>query len=277
VAAGIDPGPTNAFCVFVGWPEVPEGNLPHEIGHLYGALHQNSSASTPYAFGHAFEYTDGLGVTKGTIMRSGIPWIDYLSSPNITYDGRVIGTASWRDVARLTRGRLDGTLNYYSYTPSSIQDYRQTQATVSLTSETVQAKEVRLAIATSSITIGSGYTVQNGARFTARVNGSAIGKRNAPAPANQDPTEAVAVPADLTLRISTAGGAMQLHYAVPARSKVQVHIFNAAGRHMLSEFLGTLDAGTYVRSLPMELLAAGSYYLSIEAGELRSNATFVKR
>ncbi|NVK22967.1 MAG: hypothetical protein HWD86_10655 [Kangiellaceae bacterium] len=69
----------------------------HEIGHLQSARHdpRTDSSTTPYAYGHGYQYSNGGWRTimayncKG---RTGCTRINYWSNPYVTYNGVPMGT-----------------------------------------------------------------------------------------------------------------------------------------------------------------------------------------
>lgn len=79
----------------------PDYALAHEIGHLQGARHSTDTdpLDEPFPYGHGFR-NDSLK----TIMASGgVEVLPYFSSPNLTFEGVVLGDGARRDVARVLR------------------------------------------------------------------------------------------------------------------------------------------------------------------------------
>jgi peptidyl-Asp metalloendopeptidase len=107
-AAGIATSNANAY--FVMNPNCLSGNYTfvHEAGHVVGARHDNDSNTTPYAYGHGYVITSQnrrtvMAVNNGpcsTCTRLGA-----FSSPNYTFNGVPIGTASYNDNTRVWRTR----------------------------------------------------------------------------------------------------------------------------------------------------------------------------
>ncbi|HEX2642846.1 MAG TPA: M12 family metallo-peptidase [Thermoanaerobaculia bacterium] len=83
-------------------------SFAHEIGHLQSARHdpKNDPTTTPYAWGHGFQYTANKRNPWRTIMAydcsgTGCPRLNYWSNPNKLYNGVAMGTATKNDNARV--------------------------------------------------------------------------------------------------------------------------------------------------------------------------------
>ena len=87
-------------------------SFAHEIGHLQSARHDPAADPTnrPYAYGHGYRSpTSAWRTIMAYNCNAGCPRINYWSSPNRTYGGQAMGTATRSDNARVlntTRGRL---------------------------------------------------------------------------------------------------------------------------------------------------------------------------
>jgi hypothetical protein len=78
---------------------------------------------------------------------------------------------------------------------------------------------------------------------------------------------------------SPAGADSRLSFSLPSASRVRVEAFDAAGRRVTSEELGTFDAGPHrVRSARLAALPPGVYLLRLrsDAGTREARATFVR-
>ena len=73
----------------------------HEAGHLFGARHDNDPNTSPYSYGHGFVSVPGNFRTVMAVSSNPQPRIAGFSTPNLTYGGRPIGTASFRDNSRV--------------------------------------------------------------------------------------------------------------------------------------------------------------------------------
>lgn len=77
----------------------------HEIGHLFGARHQNDNNTSPFAFGHGIaDFTGNFRSIMGTTS-TGLPRLGGFSNPDFTVGGRPFGTVSFRDNDRVHRTR----------------------------------------------------------------------------------------------------------------------------------------------------------------------------
>lgn len=73
----------------------------HEAGHLFGARHDNDPNTTPFRYGHGFVSAPGNFRTIMAVSSNPQPRIAGFSTPNLTYRGIAIGTASFRDNSRV--------------------------------------------------------------------------------------------------------------------------------------------------------------------------------
>jgi peptidyl-Asp metalloendopeptidase len=106
LASGIGSTAATAF-VAVYW-DCATGyySFAHEIGHLQSARHdpRNDSTTTPYAWGHGFQYTKSPSwrtVMAYNCTGLGCPRLNYWSNPNNLYNGVPMGTANKNDNHRV--------------------------------------------------------------------------------------------------------------------------------------------------------------------------------
>ncbi|MEG3788678.1 M12 family metallo-peptidase [Lysobacter sp. CCNWLW3] len=76
-------------------------SFAHEIGHLLSARHDptNDPTSTPYAYGHGYQYAPASGARWRTIMAyqcsgTACTRLNYWSNPDVTYNGVAMGTTN---------------------------------------------------------------------------------------------------------------------------------------------------------------------------------------
>ena len=76
-------------------------SFAHEIGHLLSARHDpaNDPSSTPYAYGHGYQYTPASGARWRTIMAyqcsgAACTRLNYWSNPDVTYNGVPMGNTN---------------------------------------------------------------------------------------------------------------------------------------------------------------------------------------
>lgn len=101
----------------------------HELGHLQGCRHHTDPNSTPFAYGHGYNYP--LGSWR-TIMASftSTTRVLYWSNPNVTYGGVAMGTSSWEDNSRVIEETYDDMrdlivtpTNYYMTDDDIVDEY----------------------------------------------------------------------------------------------------------------------------------------------------------
>ena len=103
LADGIGVGQSEAY--FLIDNQCTNFTFVHEIGHLFGARHDNDPNVTPFRFGHGFVSVPGNFRTVMAVSSNPQPRIAAFSSPSFTLGGRLIGNASFRDNTRVHRIR----------------------------------------------------------------------------------------------------------------------------------------------------------------------------
>ncbi|MCG7547688.1 GEVED domain-containing protein [Pseudoalteromonas sp. Of7M-16] len=81
-----------------------KNTFAHELGHLYGARHDNDSTTTPFAFGHGYCNESKTWRTLMAISDCG-ERLNVWSNPNSTYKGEAGGTVEVNDNARVHNER----------------------------------------------------------------------------------------------------------------------------------------------------------------------------
>ncbi len=109
----VDAGPATALGVVAVTCAIGQLSFAHEVGHLFGACHDNEPAPS-YPYGRGFVHVDAKDPKKSwrTVMAypgacDGCTRVPYWSSPAVSYpssDGDPMGTAT-RDNARVLRER----------------------------------------------------------------------------------------------------------------------------------------------------------------------------
>lgn len=102
----------------------------HEIAHLQGCRHHNDPNSTPFTYGHGYNYQTGgwktiMGTHSATTAR-----ILYWSNPNVYYGGVAMGTSGWEDNSRVIEETYDDMkdlivtpTNYYMTDDDIVDEY----------------------------------------------------------------------------------------------------------------------------------------------------------
>ncbi|WP_305885107.1 pre-peptidase C-terminal domain-containing protein [Pleionea sp. CnH1-48] len=104
LASGIGSTSSTAFAAVYHGCATGYYSFGHEVGHLQSARHDPNAdpTSTPYAFGHGYQYAAG---NWRTIMAyncsGGCTRINWWSNPNKTRNGVAMGTSSTNDNARV--------------------------------------------------------------------------------------------------------------------------------------------------------------------------------
>jgi hypothetical protein len=112
-----------AFAV-VSWPCIDNHSAAHEIGHLFGALHdpETNPQVVPFPYGHGYISPDRKW---RTIMAYGQPCgncgrIGQFSDPDNLYNGQPTGTPDISNVARVHRERAIAVANFLSPAPIAL-------------------------------------------------------------------------------------------------------------------------------------------------------------
>lgn len=82
-----------------------KNTFAHELGHLYGARHDNDPGTTPFAYGHGYCNDAKTWHTMMAITDCGNR-LNVWSNPNETYEGEAGGTADTHDNARVHNERV---------------------------------------------------------------------------------------------------------------------------------------------------------------------------
>lgn len=286
----------SAHCVALIKPHIYAPILIHEIGHLFGARHENDPNSTPYPFAHAYEYQNPANRVLNphdpgnptlypywTIMCHGVANFrtrNRFSTPDIRMmDGNpgaleVVGDAAWRDVSRLMRGRMDGTEDRPPpHARGPIGDYRTTADTMTLQNDTVLDYELRMPIATNTITITNGFTVHRNGCLTVRITPTPLGK----AAAQTDKSIGLHIlqPAELQARLIRSAGKATVYYTAEEGHPVSIRILTVSGQLLLESNLGKGSGLEQKFVIENTSLPSGRVLLEVRAGNNSFKRSFV--
>ncbi len=110
IVNAIGGGATNGF--FVVKFSCTDFTFVHEVGHLFGARHQNDPTTSPFPYGHGLaDFTGNFRTIMGTTS-TGLPRIGGFSNPGFTFNGRPFGTASFSDNDRVHRERASTVASF---------------------------------------------------------------------------------------------------------------------------------------------------------------------
>ncbi len=98
-AAAISANANNAFAVVD--QSATNFTFVHELGHLFGARHDNDPTTTPFAFGHGFVNAAANFRTVMGVNANPQPRIGYFSTDDQTLNGSALGNATFADNERV--------------------------------------------------------------------------------------------------------------------------------------------------------------------------------
>jgi hypothetical protein len=123
IARSIKSSSQNSFCLVDYWYSFSNITFAHEIGHLIGCRHNESSDpnNTPYPYGHGYTVNNPTTGSWRTIMGTslscnGCPRNPYWSNPNVSIPFGVTGTVSTNNNARVINENIE---NVISHRPSN--------------------------------------------------------------------------------------------------------------------------------------------------------------
>lgn len=103
IVNAIGGGQSNGF--FVVKYSCTDFTFVHEVGHLYGARHQNDPTTSPFSYGHGIaNFSGNFRSIMGTAS-TGLPRVGGFSNPDFTFNGFPFGTTSFSDNDRVHRER----------------------------------------------------------------------------------------------------------------------------------------------------------------------------
>lgn len=165
VASGIGSTQNSAFAAVHYSCAIGYYSLAHEIGHLHGCRHnpEVDPNTSPYPYGHGYYNAQN---NWRTIMSYDCPGgcvrLPYWSNPDVLFGGIPMGTAHTHDNARVLNA-----------TSSTIANYRTAPSNLNLGSNSnIDYNEIGEAIAFSTITMSSGFSVALGGEFYAKAGSS---------------------------------------------------------------------------------------------------------
>lgn len=205
LASGIGSNYGTAFCVSVAGCSVGNHTFAHEIGHLHGCRHDPyvDSNNSPYAYGHGYVYFPSRWRTimayndqcdcsdevtpcpayddRATPGSPSCTRLQNWSTPDVTYNGVAMGTASTHKNERVLDETMDDLSYYESYIINkSVYDSRvitareefDIQGSNSLTTETTEPFTVNSGAkgsfrAGTEIILKEGFWARSGSEFRA--------------------------------------------------------------------------------------------------------------
>ncbi|OFX45370.1 MAG: hypothetical protein A2046_06565 [Bacteroidetes bacterium GWA2_30_7] len=118
IARSIKSSSQNSFCIVDYWYSFFNITFAHEIGHLIGCRHDESSDANnvPYQYGHGYTVNDPNGSWR-TIMATtnscnGCPRNPYWSNPNVSIPFGVTGTIATNDNARVINENIENVISH---------------------------------------------------------------------------------------------------------------------------------------------------------------------
>ncbi len=242
----------------------------HEIGHNFGCAHDRTVGGGNnqwYPYGHGYRDPTNNHAWRTVMAYAGFPpepRVAFFSNPNVNFPetGQAMGTAAYEHNARVKDERIDGRVDPKNYGP--VAQFETTPATLNVPVETVESDESRYALATGSITIPNGFTVESGARFSAEIDPGAYGKRRGRR--YYDDASEVKSGGQTQFNISASTNSITLSYTLAKEAPVDIRLFNVQGEVVGRLSLGMRQAGYYEENHTFPVKASQIYLVIIQAG-----------
>ena len=187
IARTIKSSTENSFCIVDYWYSYLNITFAHEMGHLIGCRHNESSDSStqPYPYGHGYTVDDPSNGSWRTIMGTtsscnGCPRNPYWSNPNVSIPFGVTGTVTTNDNARVIDENFE---NFKSHRPTNGTLFaNQSKVTAAIGNSlynsnnittdgnvTINSSETFSLYAGHQIILEPGFSAKAGSEFTAEI------------------------------------------------------------------------------------------------------------
>jgi len=280
---------TTAFCVSDWSCATGNYTFGHELAHLQGCRHneQADPTNTPFAYGHGyirctspvFRTVMGINNTPCSSTR-----VQYVSNPNVNYQGVPTGTASTNDNHRVineTAATVDAfradDLVLQNLTLNSTKVYDAETSVTTGTAVTVQSSGNVTFHAGSTVTLGNGFTAANNSTFRAYVGSGGSSAVSPPVRiATAEPVlDVVRNVHRLRTRPNPFNPATVFEFEVASRAAVKLAVYDAAGREAASLLDDVVAAGVHSVAWHAHGHASGVYFVRLFEGAMTSTQRIV--
>lgn len=302
IARSIKSSSQNSFCLVDYWYSFLNITFAHEIGHLIGCRHNESSdpSNVPYAYGHGYTVNNPTTGSWRTIMGTtnscnGCPRNPYWSNPNVSIPFGVTGTALTNDNARVINENIENVISHRPSNGTLVVNQSKANSAMggslynsnNITTDgnvVVNSSQSLALYAGNEIVLLPGFHVEAGSEFIAQIvppcgtpdglgndyglDADSIGfrlKNSIETNVKNYFSESGKLKVrDIDVYPNPASNEINLRFSlVEAKNDVGIKVVNFNGQVLSTIFNGNKDNGTHTLNYSLTSYASGIYFVII--------------